>query len=110
MRIQPKLVLLLSAAGFGVIAIAGCSASVSVGPTSVSAEELTKEVGKLVQKAAGSDFAEGDVMDCPTDLELEVGATEVCTLTLADGTSGSFDATITAVDGANYTLDIKPAA
>lgn len=110
MKIQPKLVLLLTTAGIGVLALAGCSASVSVGPTSVSAEDLTKAVGDLVQQSAGSDFAEGDVMDCPTEINLEVGATEVCTLTLADGTSGSFDATITAVDGSDYTLDIKPVA
>lgn len=108
--IRPKLALLLTAVGFGAIALAGCSASVSLGPTSVSAADLTKAAGDLIQKSAGSNFAEGDVMDCPTDLDLKVGATEVCTLTLADGTSGSFNATITAVDGSNYTLDIKPVA
>jgi hypothetical protein len=106
--IRARFAVLLATAGLAATALAGCSASVSVGPTSVSAADLTKTAGDLVQKSAGSNFAEGDVMDCPTDLDLTVGATEVCTLTLADGTAGSFDATITAVDGSNYTLDIKP--
>ncbi len=78
------------------LGLSGCSSSVesSEVETQIS-NELEKQVGQAP-----------DAVDCPNDLDAEVGAEETCTLT-ADGEDYAVTVKVTKVDGDNVSFDIS---
>ena len=83
------------------IALAGCNATVTVGAPTVSAAEIETQ--------AQTEFSEQfpvDSVDCPEDLDAEVGATTKCVL-VSEGKSFEMTATITEVQGEDANFDLE---
>ncbi len=84
--------------------LAGCSGSVSVGDeTTVDADQVAGRVSDQLEQRVGR---APDSVDCPDDLDAEVGATVRCTLT--DGeTQLGVDVTVTEVDGDTVRFSVQ---
>ncbi|MCB0857589.1 MAG: DUF4333 domain-containing protein [Solirubrobacterales bacterium] len=76
-------------------ALSACEGEVSIGDKTISASELETQSSESLTQEFGQKPAS---IDCPEDLEAEVGATEVCSL--EDQGGGTYDMTIkvTSVD------------
>lgn len=77
--------------------LAGCSQSVTVGQA-----ELEKEVSAQLEQTVGQ---APDAVDCPGDLDGEVGAEMRCTLTAGEDELG-LTVTVTSVEGKDVQFDI----
>lgn len=85
-----------------VVALAGCSLEVgNSGP--VPASEVAQQVSDQLEARVGR---APDAVECPDDLEAEVGATLRCTLTDGDTELG-VDIEVTEVDGSDVRFDIQ---
>lgn len=82
------------------------SCSFSIGSTTVSQEELEKQVTASVEKAS-TDDPEFTVA-CDGTLEGEVGATQVCWVTDAEGGKTGLDVEVTEVDGSDVSFSWEP--
>ena len=97
------------AASFAVLIVSACT--VSVGGSSLSAEEVEKQATEALSESQGVPLADMPPLDCPSDLPAEVGASIVCVI--GDPAVGNtYDVTITVetVDGDNVGFDIKVAS
>ena len=86
---------------------AGCSFSAGT-KVSVDKDELAKEISAQLTEQSGR---APETVECPDDLEGEVGATTRCTLN-DDGTTYGVDVNVTKVEGTDvefdFTFDDKP--
>jgi hypothetical protein len=100
----------LIAGGFAALLLSACSASVSVGSTSVPADEVERQAIEALAEGQGVPLADMPPMACPSDLPGEVGASIVCIL--GDPAAGNtYDVTITveSVNGDDVAFDIQVA-
>lgn len=89
----------------GVLALAGCSGSASVGGgvPSVDRAEVEEQAKTELAKTVGR---EPEEVSCPGDLPGRVAETMRCTLT-DSGTSLGVTVTVTRVDGADVKFDVE---
>ena len=80
-------------------ALAGCSA------TAVEAADVEDQVSTQLEAEVGE---EPDKVECPEDLDAEVGATMTCVLTEGEDTL-DVDVEVTEVDGSDVSFDIRVA-
>jgi uncharacterized protein DUF4333 len=92
-----------AAGALAVLFAAGCSASVSVGGSKVSKEEVAEQASAALGKKVGR---EPDDVTCEDDLKAEVGETVRCELTV-DGEKQGMTATATSVDDDNVKMNFK---
>lgn len=88
--------------------LAACS--VSVGTSSLSADEVEQKATAALAESQGIPLEEMPPLECPSDLNAEVGASIVCVI--GDPAEGNtYDVTITVenVEGDNVNFDIKVA-
>ena len=82
--------------------LAACSFSTSVGNTSVSKDDVQKQISEKVTEQGGT---KPDSVTCPSDLKAEVGATLDCKM--SDGKKNyGVNVTVTSVDGKTVNFDI----
>ncbi len=94
----------LAALAVCAFALAGCSADVSVGDTTVSQSELETQVEKMYTP----DDPDATVAaDCAGDLDAEVDATQDCHLEVGKETA-DVRVTVTEVDGSDTKFDATP--
>lgn len=88
----------LAVGSVAALALAGCGAS------SIAGDELADQVNTQLTEQVGQ---EPDEVECPEDLDAEVGATTQCTLTAGDE-SYNVDVEVTEVDGdtANFSIEV----
>jgi hypothetical protein len=86
-----------------VIALTGCSGEVSVGGNAVEQADLEQVVSDELEEIVGE---APDSIDCPGDLDAEVGAELRCVLT-AGGDRIGVSVTVTTVEGDNVDFDIQ---
>jgi hypothetical protein len=89
-------------AAAAVATVAGCSFSVGTGDA-VDMRDLAKEISAQYKNQVGR---APDSVECPNDLQGEVGATTRCTLTVEGETYG-VDVNVTKVDGSDVRFDLK---
>lgn len=77
-------------------ALASCAAS------AIAEAEVEEKAEDALEAQIGS----RPEIDCPGDLDAEVGATMRCTLTAADGTTAGVTVTVTSVDGSDAQFDV----
>lgn len=65
-----------------VLVVTGCSASVELGGSDIAEAELESVTAERLAESVGSETL--PIIDCPGDLEGEVGATMTCELTTED--------------------------
>lgn len=87
------------------LALASCSASVSVGTKSIDKGQLQTEVQSQLSKTVGQ---EAPPITCPSDLEAKVDATTTCTMNDGESTY-NVAVKVTSVDDGNAKFDIKVA-
>ena len=100
--LKSVLTTLVTVVALGVLS--SCSGSVSVGGSSVSAEDVEAQ---MLSELKDVDGQGPDDASCPDDLEAEVGASITCTATSGDETF-EIEAVVTAVDGDNVSFDLNP--
>jgi hypothetical protein len=93
---RTRLVVVLATAALA-LPLAACSA----GTSSISASSLEKQLADALEKDVGQ---RPDAIDCPKDLEGEVGAEVRCTLTAGADELG-VEVTVTDVDGSDIEFD-----
>lgn len=82
--------------------LTACSFSASVGDTSVSKEDVQKQISDKVAEQGGT---KPDSVTCPGDLKAQVGATLDCKM--SDGSKNyGVNVTVTSVDGKTVNFDI----
>lgn len=81
---------------FAALSLAACSFS-------VDSDDLETQISNELAELAG--YAPEEI-DCPDDLEAEVGATTQCVLT-HEGVSLPVDVTVTSVEDRNVAFDIE---
>jgi len=85
-----------------VATLSACSFSASVGATSVSKDDVQKQISEKVTEQGGT---KPDSVTCPSDLKAEVGATLDCKM--SDGKKNyGVNVTVTSVDGKTVNFDI----
>ena len=99
--ILPRTVLVSLVAVPTLLLTAGCSGSVSVGATSVSASDVEKQVTSAITDQDRT----GVTVDCPDDLEAKKGATVECDSTDESGHLRA-TVTVTSVEGTDVKFDI----
>lgn len=89
----------------GTLALAACGGSVSIGSSSVSKDEIAKQVSTALEQSVGSS---PPPITCPDDLAAEVGKTTTCVMHASDG---DYDVAvkITKVDGDTVAFDVEVA-
>lgn len=87
-RMRSRLTATAAAAALAVLALAGCS--VSVGSDAVPTDELEQQVSTVLEQQVGR---APEQIDCPDELDAEVGAETRCTLT---DSGESYGVTVTA--------------
>ncbi|GAA1204336.1 DUF4333 domain-containing protein [Prauserella alba] len=87
----------LSVLGVAALGVTACSAQVDSG-------ELETQVKSSLEQSTGN---KAKAVDCPDDLEAEVGATTRCTLTAPDDSRIGVSVKVTAVEGEQASFDIK---
>jgi hypothetical protein len=85
---------LISAAA--VVALGGCSGSVEIGGRVLSGDELETQITDKLEEQVGQRPAS---VECPDEVEVEVGAAFQCTLTADDGTTLPVNGTVTDEEG-----------
>ncbi|MGV9587047.1 DUF4333 domain-containing protein [Nocardia farcinica] len=92
---------------FACLAAAGCSVQIGNDTPSVAEADLERSVKETLTQQVGQ---EPDTIDCPGDLEGEVGNTMRCTLTAGGDTLG-LTVTVTSVqdETVNYDVQVDPA-
>jgi len=104
--IKPSRLLVLVAVLGSAIALNACSGEVSVGDDTISASELEKQSSASLTKQTGEKPAS---IDCPSDLDAKVDATETCELVDQSGNHYDMKVTITSVDddgNANFHISV----
>ncbi|WP_220451274.1 DUF4333 domain-containing protein [Nocardioides dongkuii] len=81
----------------------GCSAEVSAGGSAMSEGQVEDLLMEKITEEAGQ---EPDDVDCPDDLDAEVGATMTCTLTAGTDTL-DIDVEVTSVEGDDLRFDYE---
>jgi hypothetical protein len=97
MRVTTTKTLLTTATIAALFSLGAC------GTAAVDGDELAESVKTELGKEVGQ---EPDEVDCPDDLEAEVGAETRCTLT-HEGASYGVTVTATEVDGSDVNFDIE---
>ncbi|WP_040797257.1 DUF4333 domain-containing protein [Nocardia higoensis] len=89
------------------LTVAGCSVNIGSSTPTVKEADLERSVAQTLADQVGQ---EPDEVDCPDDLEGEVGAVLECTLT-ADGVTHNLTVTVTSVedDKVNYDVEVDAA-
>lgn len=100
--LRSALTTLVSVVALG--ALSSCSGSVSVGDSTVSAEDVEAQ---MMSELKDVDGVGPDEASCPDDLKAEVGASVTCTATSGDETF-DIEAVVTSVEGDNVNFDLNP--
>ena len=85
------------------LAMAGCSASVSIGDKVLDKSEVEQGASAALAKVVGR---APDSVTCPDDLDAKVGATERCSLTAGGDTLG-MTVTVKSVEGDTANYEVK---
>lgn len=85
------------------VAAAGCSVNIGSTTPTVKEADLERSVAQTLAEQVGQ---QPDGVDCPDDLEGEVGAVLECTLT-ADGVTHNLTVTVTSVEGDTVNYDVE---
>lgn len=96
MRVHTRRLTVLALAATFVVA--GCSTQATM-----SKAEVEKQISNGLEKQVGQ---KPDKVDCPSDIDAEIGKTMRCTLSVDDTTYG-LTIKITSVDGDKANFDIK---
>lgn len=94
---------MLVIAACGVVALTGCSASVSTEEPAVSQENVEEGVMVALEELAGR---RPDSVECPGELKAKVGESIRCELSAGTDRYG-LTATVTSVDDGNAKFDVK---
>jgi uncharacterized protein DUF4333 len=86
-----------------VLAMVGCSASVSIGGKVLDKSEVEQGASDALAKVVGR---APDSITCPDDLDAKVGATERCTLTAGSHKLG-MTVTVKSVEGDTANYEVK---
>jgi hypothetical protein len=100
----------MSVVAVGIVALVVSACSVSVGTTSLSATEVEEQATAALAESQGIPVEQMPPLECPSDLDAEIGATMVCVL--GDPAQGNtYDVTITVetVEGEDVGFDIRVA-
>lgn len=88
--------------------LAACT--VSVGTSSLSADEVEQKATAALAESQGIPLEEMPPLECPSDLNAEVGASIVCVIgDPAEGNTYDVTITVETVEGDNVNFDIKVA-
>jgi hypothetical protein len=87
----------------GFVLALSLGATAACGASTVAESELEEQAASALEELVG----ERPEIDCPGDLEAEVGAEIRCTLTAADGTTLGTTIVITSVDGDDVLFDVN---
>lgn len=101
----------LVTAALATVLLAGCSASVDVGGSSISSDELASQVTTALAANMKVDVDKVPTITCPEDLEAKVGASTTCLL--QDATAGEdYDVAVkvTSIDGSKALFSIEVAS
>ena len=90
-------------ASCGVLALTGCSASVSTGEPTIAKATLEQGVTDALQKSVGQ---RPDAVECPDALKAEAGQSTRCVLT-AKSVRYGLTATVTAYDNGNARYQVQ---
>jgi hypothetical protein len=88
---------------FGFVLALSLGATAGCGASLVAEAELEEQAASALEALGG----ERPEIDCPGDLEAEVGAKIQCTLTAPDGTTLGATITITSVDGDDVLFEVE---
>jgi hypothetical protein len=99
MRLRPLALLLPLPA---LVALGGCSGSVSVGGKTLKTNEAEASIKSLVTSKVG---ARVKSVSCPEDIDVKTGATFTCTVVGTDGSKGAITAKQTD-DKGNFDVDL----
>lgn len=100
----------MSVMAVGIVVLVVSACSVSVGTTSLSAAEVEEQATAALAESQGIPVEQMPPLQCPSDLDAEIGATMVCVL--GDPAQGNtYDVTITVetVDGGDVGFDVRVA-
>lgn len=92
MRLHPRLLIV----GVALVGLSGCSASVSLGGSTLDTEEVEAEVADQLEGQVGQRPAS---VDCPEDMSGEQGEVHRCTLSADDGSTIGVTLTMTDDEG-----------
>ena len=92
-----------SAITMGAAALALALGLSGCGSSSVTSSDVETQISSELEKQVGQ---APDSVDCPNDLDAEVGAEERCTLTV-DGNDYGVSVKVTKVDGSDVSFDIS---